>query len=210
MCSSSDFNRFCHIQDDSTMGNLQERIAAFWEATHVKCVRCWRLTLVWWVSRIAITVRGMAHAVAFTCRKRTHHAGGLLQWGKPTGMNSSLPHLQPYCVGVLQAAVLSLIQDVEASALVVRAVGPTGNLKHTYIDIFIYKERIIATTIQITGASSSCPISCLRFTVPAESSLSLLLTEMDMRNPHKWSQGLEHPLVVGCSIAHNPPLSYFR
>lgn len=39
-----------------------------------------------------------------------------------------LPHLQSYCVGVLQAAILSLIQDVEASALVVCTVGPTGNL----------------------------------------------------------------------------------
>lgn len=36
--------------------------------------------------------------------------------------------LQSYCVGVLHAAVLSLIQDVEASALVVCTVGPTGNL----------------------------------------------------------------------------------
>lgn len=39
-----------------------------------------------------------------------------------------LPHLQSYCVGVLQAAILSLIQDVQASALVVCTVGPAGNL----------------------------------------------------------------------------------
>lgn len=38
--------------------------------------------------------------------------------------------MQSYCVGVLQAAVLSLVQDVEASALVVRTVGPTGNLMY--------------------------------------------------------------------------------
>ena len=44
-----------------------------------------------------------------------------------------LPHLQSYSVGVLQAAVLSLIQDVEASALVVCTVGPTGNLIYIYI-----------------------------------------------------------------------------
>lgn len=36
--------------------------------------------------------------------------------------------LPSYCVGVLKAAILSLIQDVEASALVVCTVGPTGNL----------------------------------------------------------------------------------
>ena len=56
-------------------------------------------------------------------------------------MYSSLPHLQSYCVGVLQAAVLSLVQDVEASALVVRTVGPTGNLMYIYIYIYIYRER---------------------------------------------------------------------
>lgn len=33
-----------------------------------------------------------------------------------------------YRVGVLQAAILRLIQDVEASALIVRAVGSTGDL----------------------------------------------------------------------------------
>lgn len=49
------------------------------------------------------------------------------------GCTAVLPHLQSYCVGVLQAAVLSLIQDIEAPALVVCTVGPTGNL--------IYREK---------------------------------------------------------------------
>lgn len=52
-------------------------------------------------------------------------------------MYNSLSHLQSYCVGVLQAAVLALIQDVEASALVVCAVGPTGNLIYTCSIIII-------------------------------------------------------------------------
>lgn len=143
MCSSSDFNRFCHIQDDSMMGSLQERIAAFWEATHVKCVRCWRLTLVWWVSRIAITVRGMAHAVAFTWTKRTHHAGGLLQWAKPTGMNEQ----RSATSAVLLCGRTAGCHPLSHTGCWGVCFGSLCSWTHwksetyIYIDIFIYKEN---------------------------------------------------------------------
>lgn len=61
----------------------------------------------------------------------------MLSYSISRRMNGSLDYLQSYCVGVLQAAVLSLIQDVEPSALVVGAIGPTGNLIHVYICIYI-------------------------------------------------------------------------
>lgn len=38
-----------------------------------------------------------------------------------------------YCVGVLQAAIIPLIQDVEASALIICTVGSTGNLKRSKV-----------------------------------------------------------------------------
>lgn len=51
-----------------------------------------------------------------------------------------------YGVGVLQAAVLPLIQDVEASALIVRTVGRAGNL--------IHRKELISTVIR--GSSYLC------------------------------------------------------
>lgn len=79
---------------------------------------------------MAMMVRGMAHAVAFTCRRGAQDGGGILRQNMSIsgGMNSALRHLQSYCVGVLQAAVLSLIHNVEAPALVVCAIRATGNL----------------------------------------------------------------------------------
>lgn len=81
------------------------------------------LTLVWWVSRMAMIIRGMAHAVAFTYRGWKKEK--VMGWGgaaieKEGGVS--------YRVGVVQAAIFLLIQDIEASALIVRAVGCTGDL----------------------------------------------------------------------------------
>lgn len=75
-------------------------------------------------------VRGMAHAVAFTWRRGARDGLAMLLQASSVsrGTNSALCHLQSYCVGVLQAAVLSLIHNVEAPALVVCAIRPTGNL----------------------------------------------------------------------------------
>lgn len=56
-----------------------------------------------------------------------------------THSDSCLHYPQSYCVGVLQAALLFLIQDVKTPALVVSAVGCTGNLKYAR------KARLSAT-----------------------------------------------------------------
>lgn len=70
-------------------------------------------------------VRGIAHAVAFTYVEEKHHYGaGML-------LLHNAQYLQPYCVGVLQAAVIPLIQNVQTSALIICAVGSTGDLRHT-------------------------------------------------------------------------------
>lgn len=98
-----------------------------------------------------MTVRGMAHAVALTWRRGAQDEGGMLRQAMSTsrGMNSALRHLQSYCVGVLQAAVLSLIHNVEAPALVVCAIRPTGNLTErsmytlvAFLSITIFPEDL--------------------------------------------------------------------
>ncbi len=66
-------------------------------------------------------------------------------------------------MGVLQAAVLSLIQDVEASALVVCTVGPTGNLTRKHIFTEGETERRISNTIQLNGSVKLKDVTVLFF-----------------------------------------------
>lgn len=80
-------------------------------------------------------ILGMAHAVAFTCTEHKHTRA--LQ--RPVPIATLVCIVQSYGVAVLQAAVLVLIQDVETPALVVCAVGRTGNLKYAR------KARLSAT-----------------------------------------------------------------
>lgn len=92
---------------------------------HVRAVSV-GLTLVWCVSRRAMIILGMAHAVAFTCteHKRTQVGGGMERPKRPRSRST-----QSHRVGVAQAPVPSLVHDVETSALVVGAVGRAGDLK---------------------------------------------------------------------------------
>lgn len=80
-------------------------------------------------------ILGMAHAVAFTCTEHKHTQA--LQQPGPRAILVCI--VQSYGVAVLQAAVLFLIQDVETPALVICAVGRTGNLKNAH------KVRLSAT-----------------------------------------------------------------
>lgn len=71
-------------------------------------------------------VRGTAHAVAFT-----YMEGKPCQRANTLQFYEAAEHtVEPYCVGVLQAAVFPLIQDVQTSALIIRTVGSTGDLTH--------------------------------------------------------------------------------
>lgn len=74
-------------------------------------------------------ILGMAHAVAFTCTEHEHTHTHTSTAAARARSDARRHYPESYRVGVLQAAVLSLIQDVEASALVICAVGCTGDLK---------------------------------------------------------------------------------
>lgn len=98
---------------------------------------------------MAMMVRGIAHAVAFTWRRRAQGGGAKLRQviSISRRIDSAPCHLQPYCVGVLQAAVLSLIHNVEAPALIVCAIRPTGNL--IQMSIYAYTDYFLIDLLMI-------------------------------------------------------------